>query len=212
MIGMLSGKLARKQPPQIVVDCGGVGYEVETPMSTFLELPPLGDTVRLHTHLQVREDAQTLYGFATEDEKLLFRTLLRVSGVGAKMALSILSAMTVGDFARCVQQENTGMLTRIPGVGRKTASCVLSYAFGVPAIAVDTHVNRISHRLGWVKVKGVDKVEKKLTRLIPQDLWLNVNRVFVQHGREICNPIRPKCYECPITSYCKFPNKTKRPS
>jgi len=142
MIGMLSGKLARKQPPQIVVDCGGVGYEVETPMSTFLELPPLGDTVRLHTHLQVREDAQTLYGFATEDEKLLFRTLLRVSGVGAKMALSILSAMTVGDFARCVQQENTGMLTKIPGVGRKTAERLIiemrdrleKAAEGLPAV------------------------------------------------------------------------------
>lgn len=121
MIGMLTGRLAHKQPPQIVVACGGVGYEVETPMSTFLELPPVGEEVRLYTHLVVREDAQTLYGFRTEDEKLLFRTLLRVSGVGAKMALSILSAMSVADFARCVQQEDAAMLTRIPGVGKKTA-------------------------------------------------------------------------------------------
>lgn len=121
MIGMLSGNLLHKQPPQIIVDCGGVGYEVETPMSTFLELPAVGNAIRLHTHLLVREDAQTLYGFASEDEKLLFRTLLKVSGVGAKMALSILSAMTVGDFANCVQQENTGMLVKIPGVGKKTA-------------------------------------------------------------------------------------------
>lgn len=101
-------------------------------------------------------------------------------------------------------------LEALPGVGRKTASCVLSYAFGVPAIAVDTHVNRITHRLGWVRVKGVGRVERKLMELIPEDLWLNVNRVFVQHGREICNPIRPKCYECPVIKYCKFPNKTKK--
>jgi len=121
MIGMLRGTLAHKQPPQIIVDCNGVGYEIETPMSTFLDLPPLGKDVSLFTHLLVREDAQVLYGFATEDEKLLFRTLLKVSGVGAKMALSILSAMSVGDFARCVQLEDTAMLVKIPGVGKKTA-------------------------------------------------------------------------------------------
>ncbi len=122
MIGMLRGKLVHKQPPQIIVDCTGVGYEVETPMSTFLDLPGIGKDVQLFTHLLVREDAQILYGFGTEDEKLLFRTLLKVSGVGAKMALSILSAMTVGDFARCVQHEDTAMLCKIPGVGKKTAA------------------------------------------------------------------------------------------
>lgn len=121
MIGLLHGRLAHKQPPQIIVDCGGVGYEVETPMSTFLELPAIGKDVQLHTHLLVREDAQILYGFATEDEKLLFRTLLKVSGVGAKMALSILSAMSVRDFAGCVQREDSATLVKIPGVGKKTA-------------------------------------------------------------------------------------------
>lgn len=121
MIGLIRGTLVHKQPPQIIVDCGGVGYEIETPMSTFLDLPARGKEVTLYTHLLVREDAQILYGFATEDEKLLFRTLLKVSGVGAKMALSILSAMSVGDFARCVQQEDTAMLVKIPGVGKKTA-------------------------------------------------------------------------------------------
>jgi holliday junction DNA helicase RuvA len=121
MIGQLRGTLVHKQPPQIVVDCHGVGYEVETPMSTFLELPAIGKDIRLFTHLLVREDAQILYGFAGEDEKLLFRTLLKVSGVGAKMALSILSAMSVGDFARCVQHEDSAMLCKIPGVGKKTA-------------------------------------------------------------------------------------------
>jgi len=103
-------------------------------------------------------------------------------------------------------------LEALLGVGRKTANCVLCYAFGIPAIAVDTHVNRITHRLGWVKVNGVDKTEQKLMKMIPKDLWLNVNRVFVQHGRTICLPRRPRCYECPVAIYCKYPNKTKRPS
>ena len=110
-----------KQPPQVLLECNGVGYEVETPMSTFLELPETGSEVFLYAHLQVREDSQTLYGFSTEHEKSLFRLLLRVNGVGAKMALGILSAMSVADFQRCVQFEDTAMLVKIPGVGKKTA-------------------------------------------------------------------------------------------
>ena len=121
MIGSLQGKLIAKQTPLITVECAGVGYEVETPMSTFLELPAVGAEVFLHTHLLVRDDAQLLYGFATEDERVLFRLLLKVSGVGAKMGLSILGGMGVGDFERCVRYEDTAMLVRIPGVGRKTA-------------------------------------------------------------------------------------------
>ncbi len=121
MIGSLRGRLAHKQPPQVILECGGVGYEIETPMSTFLELPETGSEVFLHTHLVVREDAQILYGFATEQEKVLFRSLLRVSGVGAKMGLAILSGMTVGDFQRCVEYEDNDRLVKIPGVGRKTA-------------------------------------------------------------------------------------------
>ena len=121
MIGSLRGHLARKQPPQVILECGGVGYEIQTPMSTFLELPETGSEVFLHTHLVVREDAQILYGFSTEQEKALFRSLLRVSGVGAKMGLAILSGMTVGDFQRCVEYEDHDRLVKIPGVGRKTA-------------------------------------------------------------------------------------------
>jgi Holliday junction DNA helicase RuvA len=121
MIGSIRGRLALKQPPRIIVECSGVGYEIETPMSTFLELPQLGAEVFLHTHLQVREDAQSLFGFGTAEEKLLFRGLLRVSGVGAKMALAILSGMSVADFHRCVLHEDSAMLIKIPGVGRKTA-------------------------------------------------------------------------------------------
>lgn len=121
MIGSLRGRLARKQPPRIILECGGVGYEIETPLSTFLELPEMGSEVFLHTHLVVREDAQTLFGFHSEEEKTLFRTLLKISGVGAKMGLAILSGMTVSDFRRCVEYEDTAMLVKIPGVGRKTA-------------------------------------------------------------------------------------------
>ena len=121
MIGSLRGQLTFKQAPSIIVECNGVGYELETPMSTFLELPQLGTDVFLFTHLAVREDAQTLYGFSTSDEKQLFRALLRVSGVGAKLGLSILSAMSAEHFARCVAQEDAALLTKIPGVGKKTA-------------------------------------------------------------------------------------------
>ncbi len=121
MIGSLRGRLADKQAPQIIIECAGVGYEVETPMSTFLELPAIGTDIFLRTHLLVREDAQTLYGFSSEDERWLFRTLLKISGVGAKLALAILSAMSVKDFARCVNHEDSAMLVKIPGVGKKTA-------------------------------------------------------------------------------------------
>ncbi len=122
MIGSLRGSIVEKQAGALLIDCGGVGYEVATPMSTFLNLPPVGGEVTLLTHLVVGQDNnQSLYGFRTSLEKQLFRSLLKVSGVGAKMALAILSAMSVGDFSRCVTYGDTASLTRIPGVGKKTA-------------------------------------------------------------------------------------------
>lgn len=121
MIGSLRGRLASKQAPHIVIECGGVGYEVETPMSTFLELPAIDEELFIHTHMLVREDAQLLFGFASEDERRLFRTVLKISGVGAKMGLAILSAMSEADFRRCVEYEDTASLVKIPGVGKKTA-------------------------------------------------------------------------------------------
>ncbi len=121
MIGSLRGRLTSKQAPQIVIECNGVGYEVETPMSTFLELPAVGGELFLLTHLVVREDAQVLFGFSTDGERVLFRSLLKISGVGAKLGLAILSAMGTSDFQRCVEYEDTAMLIKIPGVGRKTA-------------------------------------------------------------------------------------------
>jgi len=121
MIGSLRGRLTHKQAPSIIIECHGVGYQVETPMSTFLELPASGNELFLFTHLVVREDAQTLYGFGTEEERSLFRMLLKVSGVGAKMGLAVLSAMTVDGFRRCVEYEDAASLVKVPGVGRKTA-------------------------------------------------------------------------------------------
>ncbi len=121
MIGRLTGTLAEKQPPALLVDVGGVGYELEAPMSTFYDLPALGAQVSLFTHMVVREDAQLLYGFAREAERRLFRVLLKVSGVGPRMALAILSGMSADEFARCIEHDDTTALTRLPGVGKKTA-------------------------------------------------------------------------------------------
>jgi Holliday junction DNA helicase RuvA len=121
VIGFLRGRLAAKHPPQLLIDVGGVGYEVEAPMSTFYGLPAVGETLTLLTHLVVREDAHILFGFATEEERQLFRNLLRISGIGAKMALGILSGITVEGFVRCVRTEDTASLVKVPGIGKKTA-------------------------------------------------------------------------------------------
>lgn len=121
MIGFLRGTLVSKRPPQLTVDVGGVGYDLETPMSTFYRLPEAGESLTLLTHLLVREDAHLLYGFSTEAERALFRKLLKVSGVGARIALGILSGISAEGFRRCVLERDLITLTRIPGIGRKTA-------------------------------------------------------------------------------------------
>ncbi len=125
MIGHLRGRLVRKAPPALIIEVSGVGYELEAPMSTFYRLPELGSEVELHTHLVVREDAHLLYGFATEDERRLFRDLLRVTGIGPKIGLALLSGIDVDTFMRCVEAQDVEALTRIPGVGRKTAERLL---------------------------------------------------------------------------------------
>lgn len=125
MIGRLSGTLVEKNPPALLVNVQGVGYEVDVPMSTFYILPELGEPVELHTHFVVREDAQLLFGFATIRERALFRALLKVNGVGAKVALSILSGLTADEFFQCVAQKDAVALTRVPGIGKKTAERLL---------------------------------------------------------------------------------------
>jgi len=121
MIGSVRGRIASKTPPQLTVDVGGLGYELEAPMSTFFLLPAVGEEVRLLTHLVVREDAHILYAFATDNERRLFRSLIKVSGVGPKIALALLSGISVEAFALCVQNQDIAALTRVPGIGRKTA-------------------------------------------------------------------------------------------
>lgn len=146
MIGSLCGKLTSKIAPQIIVECQGVGYEVETPMSTFLDLPSVGEELFLYTHLLVREDAQILYGFSSESERSFFRTLLRISGVGAKMGLAILSTMSVADFQRCVEYEDAATLVKIPGVGKKTAERLI--------IEMRDKIERSPSMPGTTKVKA----------------------------------------------------------
>lgn len=121
MIGRLRGKLLEKQAPHVLIDVQGVGYEVEVPLTTYFQLPALGDEAVLHTHLIVREDAHILYGFAGESDRALFRDLIKVNGVGAKLAAAILSGIAVDDFVRCVRDNDVARLTRLPGVGKKTA-------------------------------------------------------------------------------------------
>ena len=121
MIGQILGKLIGKNPPEILVEVSGLTYEIQVPMSTIYYLPELGKDVRLHTHFVVREDAQILYGFYDSKDKDMFRSLIRVNGVGPKMALGILSSMDVDDFVRTVQHNDLGAMTRMPGIGKKTA-------------------------------------------------------------------------------------------
>ena len=125
MIGRIIGKLVEKHPPQVLLEVAGVGYELDVPMSTFYQLPAIGQQVTLHTHLIVREDAHLLYGFATEQERKAFRQLLKISGVGARIALSVLSGLSVADLAQAVTNQDSGRLTKIPGIGKKTAERLL---------------------------------------------------------------------------------------
>jgi Holliday junction DNA helicase RuvA len=125
VIGRLTGQLLEKRPPTVVMDVHGVGYEVDVPMSTYYQLPATGVVVTLHTHLVVREDAHLLFGFATEEERQVFRQLLKISGVGARTALSVLSGLSVSELCQAVATQDGARLTRIPGIGKKTAERLL---------------------------------------------------------------------------------------
>ncbi len=125
MIGRLSGVLLEKNPPQLLVDVQGVGYEVDVPMSTFYNLPHTGERVTLYTHLTVREDAHLLYGFGNAEERTVFRQLIKITGIGARMALSILSGMSIADLSQAVTRQEAGRLVKVPGIGKKTAERLL---------------------------------------------------------------------------------------
>jgi Holliday junction DNA helicase RuvA len=147
MIGRIRGKLVEKQPPDILVEVGGVGYELQVPMTTLFQLPELGTEVSLVTHFVVREDAQLLYGFIDERDRSLFRQLIKVSGVGPKLALTILSGMDSASFARCVQRDDISSLVALPGVGKKTAERLL----------VEMR-DKLKDWLGQVDVEGAQSV------------------------------------------------------
>lgn len=145
MIGRIKGILLEKQAPELLIDVGGVGYEILAPMTTVYQLPDIGQTVSLHTHFVVREDAQFLYGFAELQERTLFRTLIKVNGVGPKLALTILSSIESNDFVRCVRDNDTATLMRLPGVGKKTAERLL---VEMKDRLKDWHVEGVSTSLG----------------------------------------------------------------
>jgi Holliday junction DNA helicase RuvA len=136
LIGRLSGKLISKNPPQVLLEVAGVGYEIDVPMSTFYNLPATGEPATLHTHLVVREDAHILYGFATLEERTAFRQLIRISGVGARTALAVLSGLSVAELAQAVMLQETARLTKVPGIGKKTAERLLLELKGKLADAV----------------------------------------------------------------------------
>ena len=143
MIGRLNGVLLEKTPPLVLIDCNGVGYECEVPMSTFYNLPAIGEKVVMLTHFVVREDAQLLYGFGSVQERTTFRQLLKVNGIGAKSALSILSGVSIDELVQAITLQEVGMLTRIPGVGKKTAERLLlelKDKFSVDGLTTNNHV------------------------------------------------------------------------
>ena len=177
MIARLNGILIEKTPPQVVIDCAGVGYEVEVPMSTFYNLPEVGAKVQLLTYMVVREDAQLLYGFGSEQEKSTFKQLLKVNGIGAKSALSILSGVSIEDLINAVNMQEVAMLTRIPGIGKKTAERLLlelkdKFSInGVSSVGVAQPKSAASDILNALLALGYNDREASATiKLLAKDL------------------------------------------
>ena len=150
MIGRLSGILLEKNPPQVLIDVGGVGYELDVPMSTFYNLPALGESAILLTHFIVREDGQFLYGFATPEERFAFRQLIKISGVGPRMALAVLSGLSVGDLAHAIALQESGRLVKVPGIGKKTAERLLLELKGKFGDALPTSAAHLNDNRGDV--------------------------------------------------------------
>ena len=179
MIGRLQGTLADKNPPQVLVDCNGVGYEVDVPMSTFFNLPGLGEKVSLLTHFVVREDAQILYGFGSSGEREAFRQLIKISGVGPRTALSVLSGMSVADIAQAVTAQDAGRLVKVPGIGKKTAERLLlelkgkiGADLGLPhGTAVTDHQGDILQAL--VGLGYSDKEAQAALKSLPKDIGVS---------------------------------------
>ncbi|HDP89165.1 MAG TPA: Holliday junction branch migration protein RuvA [Thioalkalivibrio sp.] len=194
MIGRLRGEIVYKRPPQLLLDVNGVGYELEAPMSTFYGLPETGSATTLFTHLLVREDAHILYAFASEGEREMFRALLKVNGVGAKMALAILSGMNAAEFRRCVMMNDAAALTRLPGIGKKTAERLIVEMRDRVEKSVDAGegLPPVTGGAAPAAVLPADAVEEAVQALIalgykPQEASRMVSRV--EHGDRCCEDI-----------------------
>ncbi|MCE9586415.1 endonuclease III [Candidatus Uhrbacteria bacterium] len=167
------------------------------------------DVQVLRVYPTLRKRYPTLKTLAEADTREMGKIIHSIGFYNAKAKnVKALARKLLDDFGGKVPRTLEELIT-LPGVGRKTASCVLTYAFKIPAIAVDTHVFRIVHRLGWAKGKTAEQVEMELRDLIPEKQWIDVNRSLVQFGRDICKPGRPECYRCPVAKWCKYPKKTK---
>lgn len=179
MIGRLHGKLLEKNPPQILIDVSGVGYEVDVPMSTFCNLPEVGGELTLHTHFVVREDAELLYGFATLAERAVFRALIKISGVGPKIALALLSGITVDQLKDAVDRGETGLLTKVPGIGKKTAErLVLELkgklaGTGAATTAVPTSGARADVAAALIALGYSEREAAAATKKLPEDCTVN---------------------------------------
>ena len=180
MIGKLTGTLGDKNPPQVLVDCNGVGYEVDVPMSTFYNLPGVGERVTLLTHFVVREDAQVLYGFASSGEREAFRQLIRISGVGPRTALAVLSGMSVADIAQAVTAQDAGRLVKVPGIGKKTAERLLlelkgkiGADLGAPAGAAPTTDAQGDILQALVALGYSDKEAQAALKSLPKDVGVS---------------------------------------
>ena len=179
MIGRLHGKLLEKNPPQILIDVSGVGYEVDVPMSTFCNLPEVGGELTLHTHFVVREDAQLLYGFATLAERAVFRALIKISGVGPKIALALLSGITVDQLKDAVDRGETGLLTKVPGIDKKTAErLVLELkgklaGTGAATAAVPTSGARADVAAALIALGYSEREAAAATKKLPEDCTVN---------------------------------------
>ncbi len=181
MIGRLHGKLLEKNPPQILIDVSGVGYEVDVPMSTFCNLPEVGGELTLHTHFVVREDAQLLYGFATLAERAVFRALIKISGVGPKIALALLSGITVDQLKDAVDRGETGLLTKVPGIGKKTAERLVLELKGklagtgaaTVAAAVPTSGARADVAAALIALGYSEREAAAATKKLPEDCTVN---------------------------------------
>lgn len=199
--------LDKRYPSRGMMDFGNAE---DTLIATLLSARTT-DVQVLRVYPSLRKRYPTLKALANANLREMGKIIKSIGFYNAKArSVKKLANVLINEFGGKVPR-TMEELVRLPGVGRKTASCVLTYAFKIPAIAVDTHVFRIVHRLGWAKGKDAKRVEQELRTLIPEKYWIGVNRSMVQFGRDICRAPKPQCWRCPVAKWCTFPNKTKEP-